>query len=94
MTKSDKAALLILAAAAGVAIWRFFNMPAEDRQQFYRQIKEKTNSLLDNAEDTVEKVNHFITEIDDKGKDDWIDKLYLVKKMFRDLYGSDKKYLL
>ncbi len=94
MTKSDKAALVILGAAAGVAIWRFFQMPSEERQQFCRHIRETTSDLLNNAEDTVEKVDHFITEIDEKGKDDWIDKLYLVKKMFKDLYGSEKRYLL
>ena len=94
MTKSEKAALVILGAAAGVAIWRFFKMPLADRQEFYRHIKETTSDLLDNAEDTVGKVDHFITQIDEKGKNDWIDKLYLVKKMFKDLYGSDKRYLL
>ena len=94
MTKSDKVALVILSAAAGVAIWRFFKMPREDRQELFRHIKETTSDLLENAEDTVEKVDHFITQIDEKGKDDWIDKLYLIKNMFRDLYGSNKKYLL
>ena len=94
MTKSDKAALVILGAAAGVAIWRFFKMPPEERREFCRHIKETTSDLLDNAEDTVEKVDHFITQIDEKSKDDWIDKIYLVRQMFRDLYGSDKKYLL
>lgn len=94
MTKSDKAAIVILGAAAGVALWRFFSMPAEERKEFCRHIKETTSELLDNAEETVEKVDHFISQIDEKGKDEWIDKLYLVKKMFKDLYGSDKKYLL
>lgn len=94
MTKSDKAALIIIGAAAGVAVWRFFNMPVEQRNEFYRHVKETTSELLDNAEDTVEKVDHFISQIDERGKNEWIDKLYLVKKMFRDLYGSDKKYLL
>ena len=94
MTKSDKAALVILGAAAGVAIWRFFSMPAAERQEFLHHIKVTTTQLLDNAEDTVGKVDHFITQIDGKGKDDWIDKLYLVKKMFRDLYGSEKRFLL
>lgn len=94
MTKSDKAAVVILGAAAGVAIWRFFKMPVEERRELCRHIKETTSDLLDNAEDTVEKVDHFITQIEEKGKDEWIDKLYLIKNMFRDLYGSRKKYLL
>ncbi len=94
MTKSEKAALVILGAAAGVAIWRFFEMPAEERQEFCRHIRNKTSDLLNNAEDTVEKVDHFITQMDEKGKDNWIDKLYIVKKMFRDFYGSEKRYLL
>lgn len=94
MTKSDKAALIIIGAAAGVAVWRFFNMPVEERKEFCRHIKATTAELLDNAEETVEKVDHFITQIDEKGRDEWIDKLYLIKKMFKDLYGSEKRYLL
>ena len=94
MTKSDKAALIIIGAAAGVAVWRFFNMPVEKRNEFYLNKKHTTGELLDNAEDTVEKVDHFISQIDNKGSDEWIDKLYLVKQMFRDLYGSEKRYLL
>ena len=94
MTKSEKAGLFIIGAAAGVAVWRFFSMPVEKRNEFIRHIKDTTFELLDNAGDTVEKVDHFITQIDEKGGDEWIDKLYLFKKMFRDLYGSEKRFLL
>jgi glutaredoxin 2 len=94
MTNTNKVAALILGAAAGVALVKFFSMPKEERKEFYSHLKNTTHELLDNAEDTVEKVEHFMNEYNSKGKDEWIDKLYIVKKMFRNLYGSDKHYLL
>jgi hypothetical protein len=94
MTNTNKVAALILGAAAGVALVKFFSMPKEEREEFYSHLKNTTHELLDNAEDTVEKVEHFMNEYNSKGKNEWIDKLYIVKKMFRNLYGSDKHYLL
>ena len=94
MTNSNKAAMVILGAAAAVAAYRFFTMPPEERRAFFQHIKETTTDLLDNAEETVGKVDNFIAQIDNKGQDEWIDKLYLVKKFFKDLYGSEKRYLL
>ncbi|HEY9342659.1 MAG TPA: hypothetical protein VJ279_00810 [Hanamia sp.] len=94
MTNTNKVAALILGAAAGVALVKFFSMPKEEREEFYSHLKNTTHELLDNAEDTVEKVEHFMDEYNSKGKNEWIDKLYIVKKMFRNLYGSDKHYLL
>ena len=94
MTNTNKVAALILGAAAGVALVKFFSMPKEEREEFYSHLKNTTHELLDNAEDTVEKVEHFMDEYNSKGKNEWIDKCYIVKKMFRNLYGSDKHYLL
>ena len=94
MTNTNKIAALILGAAAGVALVKFFSMPKEERKEFYSHLKNTTHELLDNAEDTVEKVEHFMDEYNSKGKDEWIDKLYIVKKMFKNLYGSDRHYLL
>ncbi|HUZ60200.1 MAG TPA: YtxH domain-containing protein [Hanamia sp.] len=94
MTRKDQITAFILGAAAGVALVRFFNMPEEERKAFCNNLKNKTNQLLDNAEDTVEKVEHYIDEYQSKGKNDWIDKLYVLKKMFRNLYGTQKNYLL
>ena len=94
MTKGNQVAAFIIGAAAGVALARFFSMPKEDRQIFYNDLKKKTNQLLDNAEDTVEKVEHYMDEFKDKGKGEWIDKLFILKKMFKNFYGSEKHYLL
>ena len=69
-------------------------MPKEERDAFCDHLKNQTHLLLDNAEDTVEKVEHFMDEFKAKGEDAWIDKLYILKKMFKNLYGSDKHYLL
>jgi hypothetical protein len=95
MNSSNKQiAGVILGVAAGWALYKFFSMPDEERHEFVSDIKRKTNDLLDDAEDTVEKVEQYISEINSKGKGEWIDKLYILKKMFRSLYGSDKRYLL
>ena len=94
MANTNKVAAIILGAAAGVALVRFFSMPKEKREEFYAHLKNQTHQLLDNAEDTVEKVEHYMDEFKSKGENEWIDKLYIVKKMFRNLYGSDRNYLL
>ena len=69
-------------------------MPKEERDTFFSHLKNTTSDLLDNAEVTVEKVEHFMDEIKSKGENEWIDKLYILKKMFGELYGSQKHYLL
>lgn len=94
MAKSTTIAAVILGAAAGLALLKFFNMSKEERDAFFSHLKNTTNDLLDNAEVTVEKVEHFMDEIKSKGENEWIDKLYIFKKMFRELYGSEKHYLL
>ncbi len=94
MANSNKIAALILGAAAGVALVKFFSMPKEEREEFYAHLKNQTHQLLDNAENTVEKVEHYMDEFKAKGENEWIDKLYILKKMFKNLYGSDKHYLL
>lgn len=94
MAKSNKIAAVILGAAAGVALVKFLNMPREQRNEFYDFLKNKSRQLLDNAEDTVEKVEQYMDEFKEKGDDEWIDKIYILKKMFTSLYGSDRNYLL
>ncbi|HEY5371863.1 MAG TPA: hypothetical protein VIJ75_23005 [Hanamia sp.] len=94
MTKGNQVAAFIIGAAAGVALARFFSMPKADRQAFYDDLKKTTSELLNNAEDTVEKVEHYMDEFKEKGDGEWIDKLFILKKMFRNFYGSEKHYLL
>lgn len=94
MARSNKIAAIILGAAGGFALIKFLSMPKEERNDFYRYLKNKTHELLDNAEETVEKVEHYMDEFKDKGEDEWIDKIYILKKMFKNLYGSEKHYLL
>lgn len=94
MSKGNQVAAFILGAAAGVALVKFFSMPKIERQVFYDGLKNKTSQLLDNAEDTVEKVEHYMDEFKEKGDGEWIDKLFILKKMFRNFYGSEKHYLL
>lgn len=94
MAKSSTIAGIILGASIGVALLKFYSMPKEDRDAFFDRIKKQTDFLLDNAEDTVEKVERFMGEIKGKGENEWMEKIYVLKKMFRDLYGTDRSYLL
>jgi predicted phosphoribosyltransferase len=94
MAKTNKIAAIIFGAAVGVALVKFLSMPKEERNEFYDFLKDKTRVLLDNAEDTVEKVEQYMDEFKEKGEDEWIDKIYILKKMFKNLYGSGRNYLL
>jgi len=94
MAKSNKIAAIILGAAGGFALIKFLSMPKEKRDEFYDYLIDKTHQLLDNAEETVEKVEHYMDEFKEKGEDEWIDKIYILKKMFKNLYGADRHYLL
>ncbi len=94
MAKTNQVAAFILGAAAGVALVRFIRMDEEERIAFYNHLKIQTNYLLDHAEDTVEKVEHYMDDYRSIGKTDWIDKLSVLKKMFRNLYGTKKQYVL
>ncbi|MEO6221513.1 MAG: hypothetical protein ABIO81_13855 [Ginsengibacter sp.] len=93
MAKSSTIAAVILGASIGVALLKFYSLPKEERDAFFDHLKNKTDELLDNAEDTVEKVEHFMNEVKAKGEKEWIEKLYVVKKMFRDFYGTEKHFL-
>jgi hypothetical protein len=42
----------------------------------------------------VEKVEQAMNEFNGKGENEWIDKLYVVKKTLKDFYGSEKHFLL
>jgi hypothetical protein len=94
MAKSNKIAAIILGAAGGFALIKFLSMPKEKRNEFYNYLIDKTHQLLDNAEETVEKVEHYMDEFKEKGEDEWIDKIYILKKMFKNLYGANRNYLL
>lgn len=94
MAKSSTIAAIIFGASIGVALLKFYSMPKEDRDAFFDQLKKTTDNLLDNAEDTVGKVEQYMNEVKSKGENDWIEKIYVVKKMLKELYGSnDSAYL-
>ncbi|MEO6406225.1 MAG: hypothetical protein ABIY51_02635 [Ferruginibacter sp.] len=90
MSKSSYISGIILGAAAALALYKFFSMTEEERDELLHDIKEKTKDLLDNAEDTVEKVEHYVAQIKEKGEGEWVDKMYLAKKMIREFYGASE----
>jgi phage-related protein len=92
--QSKQIAGFILGAAAGVALYKYYSMPREKRKEFWEAVKNTTDELLDNADETVEKVEHYVSEIQSRGKGEWIDKLYILKKMVKALYGSERNDLM
>lgn len=94
MTKNDKIAMLILGAAATVAVIQFLNQPKEKKKEFVDYLKERTTELLDHTDDTVERVNGYLMDYDKQPVGAWVDKLYILKNMFRNLYKTEKKFFL
>lgn len=90
MSRNDKIAAIILGAAATVAVIQYLRMSEEEKERLLTKIKDRTHALLNNAEETIERVNGFLSEYDDQPHNAWIEKLYTLKKMFKDLYSSDE----
>ncbi len=94
MSKSNYIGAIILGAAAGLALLKFYSMTYEEREEFISHLKNKSHDLLDDAENTVDKVNHYFAEIDTKQRSEWVDKLFIVKRLLTDLFGSERRYLI
>ncbi len=92
MNKGNTIGAIILGAAVGVALLKFYSMPDEERQEFIAHLKNKAHDLLDDAEGTVDKVKHHFAEID--SKESPIDKLFVAKRLVSALFGSEKRYLI
>ena len=94
MSKANTIGAIILGAAAGVALLKFFSMPEEEREEFITHLKTRAHDLLDDAENTVDKVKEHFAEIDMKPKEAWVDKLFIAKRLLTELFGSEKRYLI
>jgi hypothetical protein len=93
MSKSNSIAAIILGAAVGLTLIRFFSLSKDEREQVLADIKHKTHDLLDDAEATVEKVKHYVEELKSKRPEEWTDKLFVIKNMLKDLYGAEQRML-
>ena len=94
MARANYIGALILGAAVGVALLKFYSMPKEERDEFLDHLKDRAHDLLDDAEETVEKVKQHFAEIDTKQPDEWVDKLFVVKRLLTNLFGSERRYLI
>jgi hypothetical protein len=92
MTKANTIGALIIGAAAGLALLKYYSMPDEEREEFVSHLKNRTHDLLDDAENTVEKIKVHFAEID--AKPNTVDKLFVFKRLLSDLFGSERRYLL
>jgi len=92
MSKSNTIGAVILGAAAGMALLKFYSMPDDERQEFISHIKNRAHDLLDDAEGTLDTVKEHFAEID--AKPSAVDKLFVIKRLLTDLFGSEKRYLI
>jgi hypothetical protein len=69
-------------------------MPDEEREEFISHLKNRAHDLLDDAENTVDKVNYYFAEIDTKARNEWVEKLFIVKRLLTELFGSERRYLI
>ncbi len=94
MLKANTIGAIILGAAAGVALVKFFSMPEFEREEFITHLKNRAHDLLDDAEGTVDKVKQHFAEIDAKQPHQLVDKLFVFKRLLTDLFGSERRYLI
>ena len=92
MSKENMIGAIILGAAAGVALVRFFSMPGEERSEFVSHLKSRAQDLLDDAEGTMGRVKHHFAQIDNK--ENAVDKLLVAKNLLTELFGSERRFLL
>jgi len=92
MFKANTIGALILGAAAGVALVKFFSMTDMEKEEFISHLKNRAHDLLDDAEGTVEKVKQHFAEIDNKQNP--VDKLFVAKRLLSDLFGSERRFLI
>lgn len=92
MSKEKTIGGIILGAAVGVALYKFFSMPEQERTEFIDHLKNRAHELLDDTEGTMNKVKDHFAEIDTK--DHPIDKLLVVKKLLSELFSHpDRRFL-
>jgi len=92
MSKENTIGAILLGAAVGVALLRFYNMPEEERNEFISHLKNRAHELLDDTEGTMERVKHHFAQID--LKENSVGKLLGLKNLFTELFGSDRRFLL
>lgn len=93
MSNSNKIEAIILGAAIGVAVLRYFNMSQDDKDKFMNHLKNRVNTLLEDTEGTVKQIKESFAKIDDKGKDEWVDKAFILKNLLTELFGHNGRLL-
>ena len=87
MEKQNHIGAIIFGAAAILAIYKYSQMSKQDKKELFEAIKDKTHYLLEDADNTVEKVQHYVAQIKSKEPNQWFDKLYLIRKMLSEFYS-------
>lgn len=94
MSRSNTIGAIILGAAVGVALLKFYEMPEDQREDFYAHLKNRAHDLLDDVEGTVDTVKQHFSEIDRKPDEEWVEKLLVIKRLISNLFGSSQRFLI
>jgi hypothetical protein len=82
---TNKITAIVVAALAGIAIWRYFSMSPQERYEFKEGLKARIHELIDDAEGTSEKAKAYMAQLKSPSTDNVLDKLVVVKKIIDDI---------
>lgn len=90
MATMKQAVGFLLATGAAIAVYKLSQMTKEERNEWLGKIKDETLNFLEKADVSMNKVNHYLSQVKEKNPDQWVDKIMVVKNMVSDFYQSAK----
>lgn len=89
--KSKHIATFLMGAAAGLAVYKYMQMTDEEKEKLANDIKEKANSLKDDAVAGFDKLKDYFDELRTKGAEALKDNMADAEDMLKDLFGKKEK---
>jgi gas vesicle protein len=90
MVNAKHIATFLLGAAAGAAIMKYNSMTPEEQEELMADLKEKANTIKDEAEKATETAKTYMSELQEKGMDSLKDYMGETEKMFKDMFNPQK----
>ncbi|MCO6498584.1 MAG: hypothetical protein J5I50_13085 [Chitinophagaceae bacterium] len=85
MTRNEKIAAVIIGAISAWAVYKIISMPDDERTELFDKVKKIISEALDNPDGTSDKINALLSDFDNNEDEDWIDRLYALRKMIKEL---------
>lgn len=89
MNRNMKIGMIVAGAAAGYALYRYYSLPKDKRDQLIADAKQSIDGFIHGAGETVEKLEHYV---DDLGlSEQWKTKLTTIRNLFSELYKEKEE---